>query len=96
MTRTILASALAALALVAAGAASAETPSARIHHGDLDLNTASGAQAFAGRVETTARDFCRTSFARPSDRSTCERTVRVEVMQQLPKYAQVRYALNRL
>ncbi|CAN5124618.1 hypothetical protein BH10PSE1_BH10PSE1_14270 [soil metagenome] len=93
MTRTI-ATLLAACSLAAAGAASAET--ARIQHGDLDLNTSAGAHAFAARVETATRDVCRAPSVRLSERSTCERIVRAEVIKQLPKHAQVRYALNRM
>lgn len=95
MTR-IIATALAACALAAAGAASAQ--SARIPFGDLDLATNAGARAFDTRVARAATTFCR-AYHRPisriSDRAACERAVRAEAMQNLPEYAQVRYASSR-
>lgn len=96
MTRT-LATVLAACSLAAAGAASAQT--ARIPFGDLDLATSAGARTFDARVETAARKFCRNAqrpISRISSRTQCESAVREEAMQNLPEYAQVRYAVSRL
>jgi UrcA family protein len=93
MTRTI-ATLLAACSLAAAGSAFAEAPSARIQHGDLDLNTRAGAQTFAARVHRTARDLCDANPA--AERASCVRAVRAEAVQQLPNQGRVRYAINRL
>lgn len=96
MTRP-LAALVAVCTLAAAGAASAQT--ARIPFGDLDLATNAGARTFDTRVARAATTFCRAShrpISRISDRSACERAVRQEAMQNLPEYAQVRYASSRL
>ena len=91
-----LASLTAVLVLAAAGTASAQD--ARIAFGDLNLATASGATAFDQRVETTARDLCRTARrpgSRINDRAFCQAAVRREAMRQLPGSVQIDYAASR-
>jgi len=78
------------------GTASAQE--ARIAVGDLNLATASGAAALDRRIETTARDLCRSARrtgSRITDRAYCTAAVRTEVMRQLPPRAQADYASAR-
>lgn len=92
----VLASLAAALALAAAGAASAQE--ARIHWADLDLSTAAGAGAFDARVDAAARQLCRDARrpgSRLSDRAYCRAAFRGEAVRQLPGAARVEYALAR-
>lgn len=105
MIRTI-ASLLAVATLATAGAALAEpdtsasrTVTLRIPHGDLDLSTSQGAQVFAARVDSSARQFCRTARManEPFANSlACEQSVRAEATKQLPQYQQVRTTLASL
>ena len=82
---------------LAAGAASAHE--ARIPWSDLDLSSASGADAFDARVSAAARRMCR-GVTRPgsriNDRAFCRAAVRTEAVRQLPGAVQVDYALSRL
>ena len=94
MTRTILAAAFAACAVLAAGTASAQTPTGpwrAIAYGDLDLSSASGAKTFQTRVDAAAQSFCADN-RHLADRTTCERAIREEAVEQLPAAARLRYA----
>ena len=91
-----LASLTAVLFLVAAGSASAQE--ARIQWADLNLASSSGAAALDQRIDTAARDLCRTArrpASRLSDRGFCQAAVRREALRQLPGAAQIDYAASR-
>ena len=80
----------------AAGAASAQD--ARIKWGDLNMASASGADAFDARIGA-ARKLCRDARAPGSlisDRAFCRAAVRSEAVRQLPGAVRVDYALSRL
>jgi UrcA family protein len=85
-----LAIAFAALAL-SAGAASAQDY--RIAFGDLDLASASGADAFDARVNRAARRACRTSA--PLADHQCRGRFREEAMRLLPGVRRDDYARAR-
>ncbi|WP_372708433.1 UrcA family protein [Brevundimonas sp.] len=81
----------------AAGAASAQD--ARIKWGDLNMASASGADAFDARIDAAARKLCRdarTPGSLISDRAFCQAAVRAEAVRQLPGAVRVDYALSRL
>lgn len=87
----------AVLTLAAGGAASAQD--ARIVWGDLNLASASGADAFDARIDRAARKMCRGAVrpgSRIPDRTWCMEAVRREAVSGLPGVAQVDYALSRL
>ena len=92
----VLASVTVACVLAAAGVASAQE--ARIAFADLDLATASGADAFDARVDAAARKMCR-GVRRPgslqSDRAFCRSAVQAEAMRNLPATARADYASAR-
>ena len=88
----ILASLAAVLTLAAAPAAAGDV---RIAWGDLDLSTATGADAFDKRVRAAARKMCR-STPMIGGRAACQAAVRDEAVTLLPGAAQVDYALSRV
>lgn len=80
-----------AVALTAAGAASAAD--LRIAYGDLDLSTAQGAQIFDRRVSRAARTACRGGSALEAGR--CVIHLRAEIHALMPTAVQQAYALSR-
>jgi len=92
----ILACLTSALVLAAAGSASAQD--ARIVWSDLNMATASGADAFDARVDAASRKMCRDArrpVSRLSDRSFCRAAVQAEAVRQLPGAVQIDYAASR-
>jgi UrcA family protein len=91
-----LASLTAVFVMATAGAASAQE--ARIPWGDLNLASVAGGDTFDVRVATAADRMCRNA-RRPgsllSDRSFCRTAVHREAVRQLPRTAQVDYAMSR-
>ena len=90
-----LASLTAVLVMASAGAASAE---ARVPWGDLNLASISGGDTFDVRVARVADRMCRSARAPGrliSDRSFCRAAVHREAVGQLPRTAQIDYAMSR-
>ncbi|QTC91214.1 UrcA family protein [Brevundimonas goettingensis] len=92
--KLILTAALAAAAI--AGSASAQN--ARIPYGDLNLSTASGADAFDARIAKAAQSMCKNAtrpVSRLNDSAQCAAAVRAEAVAQLPGQTRAQYAANR-
>lgn len=90
MNRFVAASAALAVAILSAGAASAQS---RIAYGDLDLGTASGAAQFDRRVDRAARSVCggRSSLGE----AQCISRFRAEATSRLPQGDRADYARAR-
>ena len=91
MIRFAAASAVLAVTILSAGAASASDY--RIAFGDLDLGSTDGAARFDQRVERVAQSACRAGAPRPD--AQCVRRFRVEALSQLPAAHREEYARAR-
>jgi UrcA family protein len=89
--KTLAAATAVAVALTAAGAASARD--VRVAYGDLDLSTAHGAQIFDRRVSRAVRSACQGGS--PLEASRCVVSLRAELHSLMPASAQRAYALSR-
>lgn len=90
MNRFAAASAALALAVLSAGAASAQS---RIAFGDLDLGTAAGAAQFDRRVDRAARAVCGGGASLSEAR--CTSRFRAEATSRLPQADRSDYARAR-
>ena len=88
MIRLAAASAALAVAVLSAGAASAQNY--RIAFGDLDLGSTEGAVRFDQRVDRVARTVC--TVDTPLADAQCVRRFRVAAMRQLPEASREDYA----
>lgn len=90
MHRFAAASTALAVAVLSAGAASAQS---RIAYGDLNLGSAAGAAQFDRRVDRAARAVCggRSSLSE----ATCTRQFRAEATRRLPQSDRTDYARAR-
>lgn len=89
---------LAAILIVSTAAGAASAQEARIGWSDLNLATATGADAFDARVENATRRMClraRRPGSLLSDREFCRTAARAEAVRQLPGAARVDYARSR-
>lgn len=91
MIRLAAASAVLAVAVLSAGAASAQNY--RIAFGDLDLGSSEGAARFDQRVDRAARTVCTTDA--PLADAQCVRRFRVEATRLLPDASREDYARAR-
>ena len=91
MIRLAAASAALAVAVLSAGAASAQNY--RIAFGDLDLGSSEGVARFDQRVDRVARTVCTVDTPLPD--AQCVRRFRVEAMRQLPDATREDYARTR-